>query len=194
MNEKDEGRRKNTKNTRNTKILFIPSSFIFLLLIYLYSCSTIPQSNQRHIIENVPFYPQTSYQCGPSSLAAVLNYWGVEVSPDEIAEEIYSTSARGTLDIDMVLYAERKGLLATQYKGNIQDLRENVDSRHPIIVLVDYGFSFVQKNHFMVVIGYNEHGLFVYSGKDKEKFILGKDFQESWEKTKSWTLLIKPPG
>ncbi len=195
MNEKDEGRRrKNTKNTRNIKILFFPSSFIFLLLIYLYSCFTIPESNQRHIIENVPFYPQTSYQCGPSSLAAVLNYWGVEVRPDEIAEEIYSASARGTLDIDMVLYAERKGLLATQYKGNIQDLRENVDSRHPIIVLVDYGFSFVQKNHFMVVIGYNEHGLFVYSGKDKEKFIVGKDFQESWEKTEFWTLLIKPSG
>jgi predicted double-glycine peptidase len=122
----------------------------------------------------------------------VLNYWGIKVTPEEIAGEIYSSSARGTLNIDMVLYAQRKGLTAIQYEGTVEDLRKNIDSRRPIIVLVDYGFFSVQKNHFMVVIGYNEDGVIVNSGKDKEKFISEKDFLKKWEKTNFWTLLIQP--
>jgi predicted double-glycine peptidase len=163
---------------------------IFIFLIY--SCATVHSTTQTHIIENVPFYPQTSHQCGPASLAGVLNYWGIKVTPEEIAGEIYSNSARGTLNIDMVLYAQKKGLKAIQYEGTMEDLRKNIDSRRPIIVLVDYGFFSVQANHFMVVIGYNEDGVIVNSGKDKEKFISEKDFLKIWGKTKFWTLLIQP--
>ena len=187
--KKDEGRE---KKTRIIKSFFPPSSFILLLLVFLFSCATFQETDHGNIIENVPFYPQTSYQCGPASLASVLNYWGVVVTPDEIAGEIYSASARGTLDIDMVLYSQRKGLLATQYEGNIEDVRKNVDSGLPIIVLVGYGFSLMQKNHFMVITGYNDNGVIVNSGKDKEKFISERDFLRSWEKTGFWTLLIKP--
>ena len=43
-------------------------------------------------VEGVSFYPQTEYQCGPASLAAVLNYWGKSVSPEEIAEAIFQTA------------------------------------------------------------------------------------------------------
>ena len=188
----DEDREKRTNSKRIIKSFFSPSSFIFTLLAFLCSCATFQGTNRDHIIENVPFYPQTSYQCGPASLAGVLNYWGVKVTTDEIAGEIYSASARGTLDIDMVLYAQKKGLLATQYEGNFEDVRKNVASGHPIIVLVGYGFSLIQKNHFMVIIGYNDHGVIVNSGKDSNKFIPEKDFLKSWERTKFWTLLIKP--
>jgi ABC-type bacteriocin/lantibiotic exporter with double-glycine peptidase domain len=187
--KKDEGRK---KRTRIIKSFFLPSSFMFLLLAFLCSCTTTQEISQSHIIENVPFYPQTSYQCGPASLAGVLNYWGVMVSPDEIAGKIYSASARGTLDIDMVLYAQRKGLLVTQYEGNIEDVRKHIDFHHPLIVLVGYGFSLIQKDHFMVIVGYNDHGVIVNSGKDKEKFISETDFLKPWAKTKFWTLLIKP--
>ncbi len=188
--KKDEDREKRTNTTRIIESFFSPSSFIFLLIVILCSCATIQINSQNYIIKNVPFYPQTSYQCGPASLASVLNYWGVMIGPDEIAEEIYSASARGTLDIDMILYAQKKGLLAAQYEGNFRDIRKNVDSGYPIIVLVGYGFSLIQKNHFMVIIGYNDQGFIVNSGKDREKFISEMDFLRSWEKTKFWTLLI----
>jgi len=157
-----------------------------------YSCVTIKDLSKNRVIENVPFYPQTEYQCGPASLAGVLNFWGVRITPEEIAEEIYSKSARGTLNIDIVLYAQKQGLKAIQYEGTMEELRKNIDSRHPIIVLVDYGFFSIQANHFMVVIGYNEDGVIVNSGKDREKFISEKDFVRSWRKTKFWSLLIRP--
>jgi len=174
---------------------FIAKLFVlFLLLSQLTSCITakeIPESSHTRKIENLPFYPQESYQCGPASLAGVLNYWGVTVTPDDVARNIFSASARGTLTIDMVLYAQQKGLSAEQYKGSLENLKQNIDSGYPVVVLVDYGGAFYQMNHFMVIFGYNERGILANSGKDHEKFIPEDDFLKSWEKTNFWTLRIK---
>jgi predicted double-glycine peptidase len=122
---------------------------LFLLLPPLTSCSTtkeIQESSHTRKIENHPFYPQESFQCGPASLAGVLNYWGVAVTPDEVARNIFSASARGTLTIDMVLYAQQKGLSAEQYKGSLENLKQNIDAGFPVVVLVDYGGAFYQMN------------------------------------------------
>jgi len=170
--------------------------FLVLLTFFLHSCAVVsngnmPESRDNRIIDNVPFYAQEAYQCGPASLAGVMNYWKIDVTPDDIAKEIYSKSAKGTLNIDMVIYPQKKGLLAEQYSGNMKDLKKNIDAGYPLIVLVDYGFWAFQSNHFMVVVGYNEDGVIVNSGKDKGKFIPEEDFIKTWEKTKFWTLVIK---
>jgi len=167
---------------------------IIIVVLLLHSCAAInkiPDAGHTHLIENVPFYPQETYQCGPASLAGVLNYRGINISPDEIAKEIFSESARGTLNIDMVLYAQNRGLNAVQYKGGMNDLKKNIDSGNPVIVLIDYGFSMYQANHFMIVVGYNEHGIIVNSGRNKGKFISEEEFLKAWEKADYWTLLIK---
>jgi hypothetical protein len=44
----------------------------------------------------------------------------------------------------------------------------------------------------MVVIGYNEQGIIVNSGRNKDKFIAEKDFLKTWGRADFWTLLIKP--
>ena len=156
------------------------------------AASSTKGSEAFRIIQNVPFYPQEAYQCGPASLAGVLNFLGVPVSPEEIANEIYSRSAKGTLNLDTVFYARRKGLKATQYSGSLEDIKKNVDSGFPLIVLVDYGFWVYQQNHFMVILGYNEEGIFVNSGRDQHQFIFLRSFLKTWERTKFWTLLITP--
>jgi predicted double-glycine peptidase len=191
MEEKD--RRQRYRKTGS--FILSPYSFILIVIVsLLHSCATIneiPEAKNTRIIENVTFYPQETYQCGPASLAAVLNYWGVNITPEDIAKEIFSESARGTLNIDMVLYAQRKGMKAIQYKGSMEDLKKNIDSGFPVIVLVDYGFSVYQVNHFMVIVGYNEYGVIVNSGRNKEKFIPEEKFMKIWKRTNYWTLLIK---
>lgn len=171
------------------------SRLFILILFFLFLFSGTPyvkESRVVRIIDNVPFYSQEIHQCGPASLAGILNYWGIRVSPEEIAAEIYSKSAKGTLNIDMILYAGKKGLKATQYEGSFEDIKRNIDLGHPLIVLVDYGFWVYQQNHFMVVFGYNENGIIVHSGKDRHKFIPLNDFLKSWKRTKFWILLIIP--
>lgn len=171
--------------------------YIIVLFLFLHGCASVagvpetqPGSDLR-LLENVPFFPQEDYQCGPASLASVLNYRGVPVSPGEIANAIYSRSARGTLNIDMVIYARSKGLEAEQYRGGWDDLRKKIDAGSPVVVLVDYGFSVFQSNHFMVVIGYGEDSVVAHSGKHEKKIIPREEFMKSWEKTKYWTLVIR---
>jgi len=170
--------------------------FLILLAFFLHSCAStsakMQESKQNRIIGHVPFYAQETYQCGPASLAGVMNYWKAGVTPDEIAGEIYSKSAKGTLNIDMVIYPQKRGFIAEQYSGNMNDLKKNIDSGYPLVVMVDYGYWMVQANHFMVVIGYNDDGIIVNSGKDERKVIAEEDFIKTWKKTKFWTLKIKP--
>lgn len=165
------------------------------MLPLVFSCVTtrnVIEPGDARMIENVPFFPQETYQCGPASLAGVLSYWGVKVSPEIIATEIYSKSAKGTLGLDMVLYARKKGLDVVQSKGSIKSIKENIDLGYPLIVLVDYGFWVYQQNHFMVVVGYDENGIVVNSGRDRLKFVPEERFLKPWERTDFWTLLIKP--
>lgn len=167
---------------------------IFLIILFFaYSCSNVyikPQSNSK-IIDNVPFYPQQEYQCGPASLASVMNYHGLAVTPGEIAADIFSKSAKGTLNLDLLIYARKKGFNAIHYSGSMEDIRANINVGYPVIVLVDYGFLFYQQNHFMVVIGYNDDGLIVNSDLLEGQFVDSKRFLSAWGKTSYWTLLIK---
>jgi len=170
-----------------------------LIALMLCSCGGAhhyPVSGDYQVIENVPFYQMGAYQCGPASLAAVLNYWHAGVSPCDIAAEIYSKSAKGTLDIDIFLYAKRKGFKVKQYRGNVEAIKDNISAGYPIIVLIDYGFWVYQKNHFMVVVGYNDQGIFTSAGRTSAErgtnFVSWTDFKKWWKKTGFRTLLISP--
>lgn len=168
--------------------------FIYLIIFFFsFSCSSsyIQHNSNSRILKNVPFYPQQEYQCGPSSLAGVMNYHGLNITPEKIADDIFSKSAKGTLGLDMVIYAKNKGVRAMQYAGSLDDLKANINSGYPLIVLVDYGFLFYQHNHFMVIIGYNDYGILVNSGSADKQFIDTESFVKTWEKTNYWTLLIK---
>ncbi len=183
-----------------TGVRFFPArhafSFLLPVLIIVTGCASVraPAAvsiENARIIKGVPFYAQKENQCGPATIAAVLNYWGISITPVEAAKEIYSRSARGTLSIDMVLYAKAKGLEASWYSGGPGDLRKEIDAGLPLIVLVDRGFSFLQVNHFMVVVGYSEKGVIVNSGGDEKELIPMSEFMRSWERTRFWTLLIR---
>jgi len=169
--------------------------FFFPAFIFLGACgavSPLKDSGSQEIVAEVPFFPQERYQCGPASLAGVLNYWGILVTPEEIAEAIYSRSARGTLDLDLVFYGEKKGLKAALYEGSRDDLGKNIKDKIPLIVLVDEGFLAYQKHHFMVVVGYNNQGIFAHSGGERQRFYPWPGFLKAWEKTRNWTLRLTP--
>ncbi len=183
--------------TGERSALLLGISFgVFFMISLLWGCtgpSLKLSPGTARKVEGVPFFPQEQFQCGPASLAGVLNYYGLRMTPAEIAAEIFSRQARGTLDMDMVFYAQRKGMKAEQYAGSIEDLQGNLDSQQPVIVLIDRGFWVYQNHHFMVAVGYDERSIIVNSGKEEHKVISRDVFLKSWEKTKFWTLRITPP-
>jgi predicted double-glycine peptidase len=143
-------------------------------------------------VENVSFYPQLAYQCGPASLAGVLNFYGKDVTPDQVAREIFRSGIGGTVPLDMVLYVRKKGLFANWYNGSGEDIQRAVDADVPLIVMVDFGFGNISKYHYMVVIGYGPEGIIANTGQEQKKEIKWKQFFSRWDRTKRWTLRIEP--
>ncbi len=142
------------------------------------------------VLQKVPFYPQADHQCGPAAMAEVLDYYGSGVTPASIASSIYSKTARGTLGIDMLFYAQQAGFSARQYSGSKRDIMREIDRGRPLIVFVDYGFWVYQEGHFMVVAGYDAGGPIVHSLNGPFEHIPWDEFMGPWKKTGYWTLLI----
>jgi hypothetical protein len=170
-------------------------------LLLMASCATSglppfspPSGTAR--LDHVPFFPQVDYQCGPASLAGILNYYGKKVTPEQVAAAIFRPKIRGTVTLDMVLYAREQGLSADWYDGSVDDLVRAMNEGVPLIVMVDFGFFRISKNHFMVVVGYGPKGIVANSGTSRETLILWKDFLPTWERADCWTLRIeaREPG
>ncbi len=174
---------------------FIPA----LLLLAAWGCAALPEQKPSQeapspmiIIQGVPFFPQEEYQCGPASLASVLQFWRVAVSPESVAADIFSPAARGTLNVDLMIYARKKGLKADYYRGSWDDLREKISGRFPVIVLVDRGISVYRIHHYMVVFGIDDRGVMVHSGLDEAAHMERGEFLGMWKKTDYWTLWVRP--
>ncbi|UCD71097.1 MAG: PA2778 family cysteine peptidase [Syntrophobacterales bacterium] len=150
----------------------------------------------RHYISDVPFFPQTKYQCGPAALASVLNYYGCRLTPGEIAKAIYEKRLKGTLSIDLTLFARRMGFNARALKGSISDLKGHISRDRPLIVFQDLGTPLFPIRHFSVVIGYDDaKGILVlHSGRRRDTVISYERFLKSWAEMDYWTLLILPAG
>lgn len=180
---------------------FIFQKILPLLVILLLS-SCHPSSiyfdyrigGEGKYIKGVPFYPQEENYCGPASMASVLRYWGDNVSQEETARDIFIPVLKGTITVDMVNYARKRGFQASSYKGNLESLKEEVDKGHPLILYIHMGIPLVPRRHYMVVVGYDEtkKAVIAYSGKDKDLLIPYEDLLKSWRRTGYWTLLILP--
>jgi predicted double-glycine peptidase len=164
------------------------------------ACATgTPTAADRTVmIDDVPFFSQEAYQCGPTALSIVIDYWygktgaGKWLTPEEIAAEIYSPTARGVLGFDLENYGKRHGFETQQYAGTIVDLKQKVDAGVPVIIFVDYGMSVYQVNHFMVVTGYTGNGVVVNSGSHQRQIITDKELERIWKKNRYWSLVLRP--
>ena len=60
-----------------------------------YMLSDLEQQRGDVELIRTPFYPQVTDQCGPSALAAVLNYSGIPVTADALKARIYIPGRQG---------------------------------------------------------------------------------------------------
>jgi len=153
---------------------------------------TPPPGGDREVLLQVPLFPQKRFHCGPAALAGVMNYWNVGVTPEEIARALSTDRHRGTLSLDLYLYAKKRGLKVELLRGGMKALIRSLDGGYPVIVMVDSGMGPLQKNHFMVVVGYNGKGLFVNTQNEREIFFSYAEMDRIWRRTNYWGLLVYP--
>lgn len=183
-----------------------PTSLILSLSLLLAGCATAPEIQQipestpvefsiAVELTAVPFHPQQRYQCGPAALATVLQWSGVEVTPDALVPQVYLPARRGSLQPEMLAAARRHGrapyILAPELGAIITELQAG----HPVLVLQNLGLSWAPRWHYAVVIGFDpERGeLILRSGTIERQRMPLALFERTWRRGGHWALVVTAP-
>ncbi|WP_174409233.1 C39 family peptidase [Desulfovibrio psychrotolerans] len=150
----------------------------------------MPPSDTQTIAD-VPFHAQEDYQCGPASLAGVLNFLGDPATPDQIALAVYRPELRGSVSLDLALYPRNRGYSSRFWRGTVEDIIRNVDAGRPLVLMLDLGVGPVSTYHYLVAVGYAPQGLIANTGRRKHALLPWADVLRTWERADNWTLLVE---
>ena len=146
-------------------------------------------------LQEVPFFPQSEYQCGPAALATVLSHARVKVTPDDLVPQVYVPARQGSLQVEMLAAARRHGMVSYQLAPRFEDLLREIAAGTPVIVLQDLGIGPFERWHYAVAMGYDldENDLVLRSG-EKERQVLPTAIHELvWKKSGYWAMVALPP-
>ncbi len=176
--------------------------FFYLLAVLLisFSCTHFSQTSlpyfPKHNIEihNLPFFPQEKWQCGPASLASVLNYRGIDISPEILKEQVFLPQKKGSLQIELKGAVRNANLIPYQLEGGLENLFKEIEAGNPVIVLQNLGFNWLPTWHYAVVKGFNadKQKLILNSGKIENYELDVSTFMLTWERANYWGITIMP--
>ena len=174
-----------------------------LLLICLTGCAGLKKWEMlqkagdlppRFELKTVPFFPQKAHQCGPAALAMALNWSGLPVSPEDLTDEVFTPTRKGSLQTALISSARRHGRIAYISIG-MDVIFSEVAAGHPVIILQNLGLSWHPVWHYSVVVGYDLPKKFVIlrSGTTARKIMPSRVFENTWARSNYWGLLILRP-
>ncbi len=174
--------------------------FFFILLIFLCSCSSRSDYTRKYKINQktnseVPFIAQEEFQCGPATLAMVMNFRGLQKKSDDLSAETFTPDKKGSFQADMISSVRRNKLLAVTVTS-FKNLLLEVNAGNPVIVLQNLGLSWYPRWHYAVVKGFDlkKSEMILHSGKLKDTRLGFFTFRKTWDRSENWGLLILRPG
>lgn len=153
----------------------------------------IPAVQNGRVIEGVPFVKQKDNFCGPAAMASVLEYYGEDISQEEIAGKVYTPKLEGALISDMENFARDNGYQAETINGNIDALEVEIDEGIPVILLVDKGKWKVSVPHYYVVYGYDrdKEVFILHTGDESGRKVKFDKLDSEWEKMNRLMLIVR---
>ncbi|MBE0615929.1 MAG: PA2778 family cysteine peptidase [Burkholderiales bacterium] len=178
-----------------------------LILSALSGCASLPQSEAllrdrgaslppRVQLDNVPFFAQEEYQCGPAALAMSLGAAGVDANPAELASQVYLPGRAGSLQVEMLAGARRHGLLAYVLAPELKDVLAEIAAGNAVIVLQNLGlFASRPYWHYAVVTGYDltKNEIVLHSGSKAHRAMSLGLFEFLWMDGGHWAMVSLPP-
>src|SRR3989442_620389 len=191
------------RKARNAR--FAAGVFVWVCAALLSGCASLwPQTAQlreglpsglpeRVELTQVPFFPQSEYQCGPAALATALASFGVKVTPEDLVPEVYLPERKGSLQIEMMAAARRHGMVSYQLAPRFEDVLRELSAGNPVIVLQDLGFGVGW--HYAVAVGYDySYGELILRSGITERETLPFGIHEFlWKRSGYWAMVAVPP-
>lgn len=144
-------------------------------------------------LTDTPFFPQEKYQCGPAALATLLVDRGVQVTPEDLVEQVYLPGRRGSLQVEMKAAARRNGLVPWPVGGELASLRAALAAGHPVLVLQNLGWQIFPAWHYAVVIAAGPQRVVLRSGTLRRHVMDTESFLETWRRGGNWGFIALPP-
>ena len=179
------------------------AALLWVLLFTLVGCagrasydraSLQEQVPPRVEVTGVPFFPQEVHQCGPAALSMALQWSGLKVTPDSLANEVYTPSRKGSLQMAMIGGARRNGRIAYVI-SHFDTLFLELSAGHPVIILQNLGLSWYPQWHYAVAVGYDfqEDVVFLRSGRTERLAMALGTLEKTWSRSGYWGLLVLRP-
>jgi ABC-type bacteriocin/lantibiotic exporter with double-glycine peptidase domain len=152
----------------------------------------VPGGRQGEAVRlSVPLQKQPYNLCLPASVSMVLSYWGVEIAPERILEQV-PIYKDGTTGEDLRRFVETLGFRGFLVQLPFEDLVQHLAKQRPIIVSLTAGRNL---RHAMVLVGVDPAGRQVWlndpaSGEARRMPL--EDFQKRFDASARWTFLIVP--
>ena len=182
-----------------------PCAFFIAATLLMVGCAGTPQTNEllatrggsKHSVElaDVPFFPQTAYQCGPAALATVLGSAGAAITPDVLASQVYLPDRRGSLQFELLAATRRHGYIPYVLEPRLDDVLSEVAAGTPVLVLQNLGLSWYPKWHYAVVVGFDlsTGEIVLRSGSEARHIVSMRVFERTWERGDFWAMVSMPP-
>ncbi|MGD8616114.1 MAG: PA2778 family cysteine peptidase [Gammaproteobacteria bacterium] len=184
--------------------LRLPLLLIITLLICACAART-PVLTAEHLgaaapdqveLVDTPFIAQERYQCGPASLAMLLQQAGVDVTAEVLVRQVYLPERKGSLQAEMVATSRRYQRIPYVIDPDIESLAADLRRGSPVLVLQNLGLKSAPVWHYAVVIGYSvEDDLIILrSGTRERQLMPGWLFVKTWNSAENWGMVLLPPG
>lgn len=180
------------------------SLWVLAAFFLLQACAVAPQTQSliadnsnvipRHQIQSVPFYPQQEYFCGPTALSEVLNYYGHNYDPEQLAQQVFVPDKQGSLQIEMVALTRQLGFIPYAGKASLLQVLNWVSEDIPVIVLQNLGLDSLPYWHYAVVIGYDlkKETISLHTGITQNRQVPMDVFENTWRRSHYWTMVPLP--
>ncbi|MDR1110976.1 MAG: C39 family peptidase [Deltaproteobacteria bacterium] len=147
--------------------------------------------SDRFLIAGVPFIPDDSSHCGPSSLAAVMSFHGRPTTKEEVAADVQRADLRGSLGPDLVIWARSRGMRASFSSSGPAELVAWLREGKPVILLLETGLGPIHKGHFVVAVGFGPEGLVVNTGEVQQRIAPWPDLIGDWRRMGHFAILVE---
>lgn len=175
-----------------------------LWLLLVAGCASTPQlaeSTEQVLprqawVEGVPFHAQREYQCGPASLAMVLNHQGVDVAMETLISQVFIPSREGSVQPEMLATVRRHGRIPFVLNDTFDALLTEIAAGHPVVVMQNLSLPAWPMWHYAVAIGYDldNEEMFLHSGEEAERVESFHRFDATWARSERWAFVALAPG
>lgn len=124
----------------------------------------------------------------------LMGWAGKMVTPDQLAEKMFTPGKEGTFQMDLIGAVRREGFLGIPIKG-FPALFAELKAGHPVLVFENLGLSWFPIWHYAVAIGYDlpTRKIVLHSDSDANKKVDLHRFERDWEGTEYWAAVVLPP-